>query len=332
LKLKIGIVGGSGFIGTSLSHHLVRDFQVRVLDINPVAAESVGKVDYVKCDITNYEEVRNHLDDLDLVLHTAVIQIPLINECKRLSYKVNVVGTQNVCRAVDENPSVKGMILTSSWHTMGENGLSGLIDEGFGFRPDKVEERARLYAISKIAQEVIVRFYDEMSDKIFGIIRMGTVLGEGMPEKTVANIFIDHGLKGEPLTPYSHSMYRPMLYVDVEDICHAFEIYAKKILCSKVKNDGDSLTHIINVYYPKPITILELAKMVKENIAQCTNGRLNPEIKTIDKGIPSPFTEDNAKQIKVDISKARKILGLRKLKSTNQSIEKIIKQRMNRGN
>ena len=35
--------------------------------------------------------------------------------------------------------------------------------------------RARLYALSKMAQEAIVRFYDEMSNKIFGIIRMGTV-------------------------------------------------------------------------------------------------------------------------------------------------------------
>jgi len=329
LKFRIGIVGGSGFIGASLSHHLIRDFQIRVLDKNPVAWNLTGKVDYANCDITNYEEVANHLDNLDLVVHTAIIQMPLINERKRLSYEVNVVGTQNVCRVVDENPGIKGMILTSSWHTMGENGLRGLIDEEFGFRPDKVEERARLYAISKIAQETIVRFYDEMSDKIFGIIRMGTVLGEGMPEKTVANIFINNGLEGKPLTPYLHSMYRPMLYVDLEDICRAFQIYTKKILFDRVKNEGNSLAHIINVYYPKPITVLELAKMVKENIAKCTNGKFNPEIEIVDKGIPSPFTEDDAKRIKVDISRAKEFLGLTELKSTDQSIERIIKQRIN---
>jgi nucleoside-diphosphate-sugar epimerase len=41
---------------------------------------------------------------------------------------------------------------------------------------------------------------------IYGIIRLGTVLGEGMPEKTAANIFIDKGLKGEPLTSYKHRL------------------------------------------------------------------------------------------------------------------------------
>jgi len=50
--------------------------------------------------------------------------------------------------------------------------------------------------LAKIAQESIVRFYDEMSEKVFGIVRMGTVLGEGMPEKTAANIFITNGLRG----------------------------------------------------------------------------------------------------------------------------------------
>lgn len=107
---------------------------------------------------------------MDLVIHTSIVQIPLINEEKRLGYEVNIVGTQNVCRAVEENARIKGMILTGSWHTIGERGLRGIIDEEFGFRPDKVEDRARLYALSKIAQECIVRFYDEMSDKIYGII------------------------------------------------------------------------------------------------------------------------------------------------------------------
>jgi len=84
-------------------------------------------------------------------------------------------------------------------HTIGERELRGVIDEEFGFRPDKVEDRARLYALSKIAQESVVRFYDEVSEKIFGIVRMGTVLGMLMPEKTAANLFIENGLKENQL-------------------------------------------------------------------------------------------------------------------------------------
>jgi len=139
------------------------------------------------------------------------------------------------------------MILASSWHTVGERELKGMINEEFGFRPDKVEDRARLYVLSKIAQESIVRSYDEVSDKIYGIIRMGTVLAEGMPEKTAANIFMERGLKGEAITPYRYSMHRLMLYVNIGDICQAFEIYAKKILSNEIVKSDNSLAHIVNV-------------------------------------------------------------------------------------
>ena len=131
------------------------------------------------------------------IIHASIVQIPLITEQKRRGFEVNFLGTQNVCRIVDEIPRIKCLILSGSWHTIGERGLKGIIDEEFGFRPDKVEDRARLYALSKMAQGSIVRFYDEMSEKIFGVIRMGTVLGEGMPEKTAANIFVENVLKGK---------------------------------------------------------------------------------------------------------------------------------------
>lgn len=121
--------------------------------------------------------------DADLVIHTAIVQIPYINENKRLGYEVNVLGTINVCR------KYWGIILANTWHVMGEREFDGIINEKIGFRPDKVEDRARLYVLSKIAQEVITRFYDEMSDKVFGIIRMGTVLGEKCPRVKVFCLF-----------------------------------------------------------------------------------------------------------------------------------------------
>jgi nucleoside-diphosphate-sugar epimerase len=325
LRYKIAIVGGAGFVGKSIARHLVEKFEVKVLDIKPLPKDLKGLVTHVNCDIRNYHEIANGLDNTDLVIHTAIVQIPLINENKSLGYEVNVVGTQNVCRAVEENTNIKGMVMAGSWHTMGERELMGIIDEEFGFRPDKVEARARLYALSKMAQESILRFYDEMYDKIYGIIRMGTVLGEGMPEKTAANIFIEKSLKGEAITPYKHSMYRPMLYVNIDDICRAFEAYTEKILDNKIEKNGNSLAHIVNVYYPEPITILELAEIVKESIIECTCGKMKPKIKIIDHRICSLFTEEDKNRIKVNLEKAKKFLGLEQLKSPSESIREIVK-------
>lgn len=327
MKPKIAIVGGAGFVGKSLARHLSKEFEVKILDVKPIPEDLKGFVAHVHCDVRNYQEIANGLNDVSLVIHTAIVQIPLINENKSLGYEVNVIGTQNVCKAVEENPKVKGMILAGSWHTVGERDLKGIIDEEFGFRPDKVEDRARLYALSKIAQESVVRFYDEMSDKIYGIIRMGTVLGEGMPEKTAANIFIEKGLKGEAITPYKHSMHRPMLYANIGDICRAFEAYAKKILDNEIEKSGNSLSHIVNVYHPKPITILELAEIVKESIIECTGGKVRPKIEIVDNGVPPLFTKEDKNRIKVNLKKAKEFLGLEKLKSPRESIREIVKLR-----
>jgi nucleoside-diphosphate-sugar epimerase len=328
LKPKIAIVGGSGFIGKSLAEHLSKNFQVRILDVQDVPEPLRNIVEYARCDVTNYQEVVNGLAKVDLVIHTVIVQIPLINEQKSLGYKVNVIGTQNICSAVENNQRIKGMILAGTWHTIGERDLEGVIDEEFGFRPDKVEDRARLYALSKMAQEAIVRYHDEMSTKIYGIIRMGTVLGEGMPLETAANIFIKRGLRGEPITPFKHSMYRPMLYVDVRDICRAYETFALNILNGKFEKSDNSIAHIINVYYPQPITILELAEVTKRVITKCTGGHIKPKVKIIDKGIAPVFKEDDIKRIKVDIDKARSILGIERLRSPEESLTKIVKSRL----
>jgi nucleoside-diphosphate-sugar epimerase len=218
--------------------------------------------------------------------------------------------------------------LAGSWHTVGEKKLTGIIDEEFGFRPDKVEERARLYALSKIAQECIVRFYDELSEKVFGIIRMGTVIGEGMPEKTAANTFVENALTGKPLTPYKQSMFRPMLYVDVNDVCRAYENFAKKILDGNIRKEGNSLSHIFNVYYSDPITIVELAEMTKDSVTRLTNGKIKPKIDVVDTGQPSLFGEDDKNWVKTDISKATKFLELGKLKSPRESINDLIRGRL----
>ena len=326
MRPTIALTGGSGFIGFSLARYLAKYFNIRILDIRqPDQALGVG-MSFQVCNVKNFEEVKKSLMNVDIVIHLAIIQIPTINDYKRLGYEVNIIGTQNVCKAVDENQRIKGMILASSWHTMGERGLKGIIDEEISYNPDRVEDRAKLYTLSKIAQEVIVRFYDRMSDKIYGIIRLGTVLGEGMSEKTAANIFIEKGLRGEPITPYKHSMYRPMLYVDMEDVCKAFKAYVLKILKGEIRKEENDLAHIVNVFYPEPITILELAEIVREAIIKYC--KIRPRIEIIDLGIKSLFTKNDKKKFKVDISKCKSFLGLTKLKSPKESIEHIVKARL----
>jgi UDP-glucose 4-epimerase len=328
----VGIVGGSGYIGGAIARELSKKHVVKVIDIRePIWNIKDYNISFCRCDIRAFECVQECLQDVDIVIHTAIIQIPRINEEKRLGFEINYIGTINVCEAVYRSPRVKGLVLTGSWHVFGESDLTGDVDEYFGYRPDKVEDRAKLYVFSKIAQEVITRYYDGMSEKIYGVIRLGTVLGEGMPEKTAANIFIERGLKGEPLTPYKHSMYRPMLYVDVRDVVKAFDIYVNKILNGEVEKHSSSPNRVLNIIYPEPITILELAEIVKDTIAKLTNGKIVPKIEIVDQGLQPLFTEDSKYKFKVNISKTMKFLGIEKLIEPRKSIEDLAKSRLQRG-
>lgn len=328
----MGIVGGSGYIGGAIARELSKKHVVKVIDIRePTWNIKDYNISFCRCDIRAFECVQECLQDVDIVIHTAIIQIPRINEEKRLGFEINYIGTINVCEAVYRSPRVKGLVLTGSWHVFGESSLTGDVDEYFGYRPDKVEDRAKLYVFSKIAQEVITRYYDGMSEKIYGVIRLGTVLGEGMPEKTAANIFIERGLKGEPLTPYKHSMYRPMLYVDVRDVVKAFDIYVNKILNGEVEKHSSSPNRVLNIIYPEPITILELAEIVKDTIAKLTNGKIVPKIEIVDQGLQPLFTEDSKYKFKVNVSKTMKFLGIEKLIEPRKSIEDFVKSRLQRG-
>ncbi|RLI17746.1 hypothetical protein DRO54_11065 [Candidatus Bathyarchaeota archaeon] len=325
-QIKVAITGGSGFIGSSLAKSLSELFNIKVLDVRePNTIPPNAEFHY--CDVRDVDTLRRCLSDVDAVIHTAVIQIPAINENKKVAYEVNVIGTHNVCMISNKLPNIKALILTGSWHIFGEQNLSGEIREDYGFRPYTVDARARLYVLSKIIQESIASYFNFSSEeKYFITVRLGTVLGKNMPEKTAASIFIREGLRGNPITPYKHTMYRPMLYVDVHDVCEIFKKLILKLIMEpdecKLLKDNPTL----NITFPRPITIKELAEIVRNSIVKYTGGSIVPPIKIVDTGLPEQFSPGDKDLIKVDISKLHILLGVSSLTSPEKSIERIVRE------
>ena len=330
----IAVVGGSGFIGSNIVRNLSSKYHVKILDVRepPMDLIEASNIEYIPVNIRYYNEIIKTLRDVDLVIHTAIIQIPKINQEKKLGYEVNIVGTHNIARAVDESNKTKGMILTDSWHVLGEFGLNGIIDESFGYRPDKVEERARLYAFSKVSQEIIVRFHDEFSDKIYFVARLGTVLGEKMPEKTATNIFITNALQGKPITPYKHSMYRPMFYVDILDVVKVILVIVDKVVSGQLKKSGSSLDRVVTVAYPEPITILDLAHMVRKLVIELTNGKVKPSIEIIDTGIEPLYSPEDKYKVKLSLERLKSRVSANNLIHPRESLKRIISARLRNTN
>ena len=62
-EFKIGVIGGSGYIGSALADYLSKTFMVKVLDNAPLPRDLEGKVEYQHCDLLKYKEVEQALSD-----------------------------------------------------------------------------------------------------------------------------------------------------------------------------------------------------------------------------------------------------------------------------
>ena len=325
------VIVGCGFIGSSLAKFFSEKLKVTTIDVipQPESLKDYG-ISHKIVDITNNEFLKKEIGTPKVIIHTAIIQIPNITEEKKLGYDVNVLGTQNLCEIVSSTPEILGLILISSWHTYGERELHGIIKEDNGYHPDNVEDRSKLYALSKTIQECIVRYFDEKENgKTFGAIKIGTALGENMPKGTAANIFIKKALSGEPITPFKHSMNRPMFYVSVNDVCKTMEKFVSYIV-SKNPQSANSIDHIMNLAYPDPISILDLAYAVQNSVQTLSNGKINPEVSIIDKSIPETGDPDDKNNIHLDISKIKNYFEINSLEKPEDIIHELIKYRMSK--
>jgi len=302
--MAIALVGGSGFVGSNIARFLSKENTVRVVDINPTNVENVT---FKKCDVLDYKLLEDSLKEFEVVIDSHIIQIPRINEIKELAFKVNINGTRNICEVCRKNDS--RLILIGTWHVYGEPPFEkNKIDEDYGYHPERVSERAEFYVINKIMQEMWIRSYSRMYGIKAGILRMSTVLGGGMPEKTAANIFINQALNNKDITPFKSTRYRPMLYVDVNDVSEAVRKFIG-ILNSKCE--------IIHIAYQEPMTILELGQTIK----RLSNS--NSEVKVVDNA-EDDFKPEDKNYCYMDLTRLKKRLGMEKLISTEESLKRII--------
>jgi nucleoside-diphosphate-sugar epimerase len=107
------VTGACGFVGTHMVDLLVeKNYTVRATDLKNADKTYLSKdAEFVAADITNKDDVKKVLKDADLLFHVASVfdfYAPW-----HVLYKVNVLGTRNLCEcAVEEN--IKCMVHWSS--------------------------------------------------------------------------------------------------------------------------------------------------------------------------------------------------------------------------
>lgn len=238
--MKVGVTGGSGFLGSHVVEELVRrGHEVTNLDL----VENAG-ARFVRCDLAKLEDVVAATRDLDAVCHLgAVGDVYLAFEKPYLAALLNVVGTGHVMEASLRN-GIGKVVYASSWEVYGEPQYQP-IDEEHPCRPDHP------YNITKLAGEQLALSYDRLKGAKVLSLRLGTAYGRRMRPNSVFSIFVRRALAGQPLV-IKGSGTQSRQFTHATDIARAFAIAVEQ------ETHGQAL----NIVSMRSIQIRQLAEMV----------------------------------------------------------------------
>jgi UDP-glucose 4-epimerase len=260
---RIGITGGSGFIGSCVAHRMTAaGYDVVVLDIR---RPRMADVAYRHVDMLDLGAVVQATRDIDTVFHLAGVSDASDALAHPVSaVQVNVAGTANVFEACRRNDVRRTVLASTAWVYAGAQG-DAPIDEDVPFQ---LPSAGHIYTSSKITEELIAHNYCELYGTPFTILRYGDVYGPAMSENFVIPRFVRQALDGETNTVNGDgSQFRNYVYVD--DLADAH--------VSALSSDAEN--EVFNLKGPEPITIRRIAEEVRGLLGApftIEGGRLSP--------------------------------------------------------
>jgi nucleoside-diphosphate-sugar epimerase len=295
--LKIGITGGSGFIGTHVINALKAKHDIVVFDR---AKPKIEGIKFVSGNIIN-DSTKEAFEKCDTVIHlAAAVGVKVTEEDPVLTLDTNILGTKNVLESCRTN-KIRKMILASSSEVYGEP-LKTPIEESDPVIP------ITNYGASKVAAEEYVKAYSTNFGIRYGILRFFNAYGPGQSKDFVMPEFVSKASENEPIVIHGSGS-------QIRAFCHVSDI-ANGI--SLAIDNGDN--EIMNIGNDaEPITIFELAK----KIVNITNSKSSIQF--------VPFVDSNRKRRKEiinripDIRKARRILSYEPRISLNDGIISVLK-------
>jgi UDP-glucose 4-epimerase len=248
--MNVGVIGGSGFIGSHVVDKLIEDgHEVTVFDIMKPHRNDVR---HLYIDITELSKTAVALTgDYDAIyLLAAMADVNDVYKNPVEAGEVNILGVANVLEAARRNEIDRVILASTVW----VYGLSSEreVDEG---TPLHIEKADHIYTSSKIAAELYCHSYQRLYGQNFTILRYGIPYGPRARGGTVAAIFVRKALNGEPLTIFGDgSQYRNFIYV--EDLAEGN--------VAALKDNAKNKTY--NLEGMRPITVKEVAETVKKLI------------------------------------------------------------------
>ena len=212
----ISITGGTGFIGSHLTHRLVSEgYQVILLDAKPNLArigEITDKVTVVEGDVGVWSDVVSTLKEYNIkhVFHTAA---RLSVEAERQiggAYSSNIAGTFNVLEA-SRIMQVQRLVFLSSLAVFGAQ-------TQFPFHETSYRDPGSFYGVSKAFGEMLGSYYYMRHGVDFRGVRFAVVIGpgrRGAGATVTYSSFIENIALGKPgIIDIPESSILPIIYIE----------------------------------------------------------------------------------------------------------------------
>ncbi|EMI09529.1 NAD-dependent epimerase/dehydratase family protein [Anoxybacillus gonensis] len=247
--MKVLITGGAGFIGTFTKELLVKEGH-DVIIVDNLITGSMTNIS--QDDIFIHEDIRNEaLHDkldcfkIDAIIHLAAqTSVPQSIDDPLFDMSENIEGTIKMLQLA-KKLGVKTFIFASSAAVYGDNERCPLTE-------DERLVPSSPYGISKMCGENYVKFFCEMNDINYVILRYANVYG---PKQTndgeggVIKVFFDKIAKGEtPVIFGDGNQTRDFIYVEDVARAHLFALQSSK---SGIYNVSTNVETTINdlVYF-----------------------------------------------------------------------------------
>ena len=273
---RVLITGGAGFIGSNLCETLLNNqLQVICLDNfstgkreNIAAFLNHPQFTLIEGDIRNLQDCQNACTGVDYILHEAALgSVPRSIQDPITTNEVNVSGFLNMLVAA-RDAKVKRFIYAASSSTYGNHEALPKVEEVIG-------KPLSPYAITKYVNEL----YADIFHKTYQLDTIGlryfNVFGKRQdPNGAYAAVipkFVQQLMKHEsPIINGDGSYSRDFTYID--------NVVQMNILAMTTTNK-DALNTVYNTAYGDRTTLLELTKLLKENLGEFDKDILNVAIK-----------------------------------------------------
>ena len=313
--MNILITGGAGFIGSHLCERLLKDDN-NVYCIDNLSTGSMDTIEHLKAherftfihaDVTKDLPPHSLPDHIDYIYHLASPASP--NHHSSISYHalpmetmmVNTVGTHAMLELAKKYNA--RFLFTSTSEIYGEP-LEHPQKESYRGNVSTTGPRS-VYDEAKRFGETLVAYYQRELEVDTRIVRIFNTYGPHMSDKDMrmSVLFMLQALKNEPITIFGDG-------TQTRSLCYVDDLVNGLVIC--MEKNGLS-GEIINMGSTDEKTVLEYAQLIK-SIAHSES-----EISVTEK-----LPEDDPKQRKPDITKAKELLGWEPTTSIEDGLKKTI--------